>query len=230
MKNFIYIAALCSLAISSSLSGVAKADTFTPADSYTFLMSHVTNNNIDLSPSQIETLQDTFSIVLTYNGSAGTYGGVDFTLNVLDPAALNNGLIKYTPNGNVGLYVEPDDFFIPYNWKNNNPLQLFTDGAKADSPVTATLQFASGTTWESFASFIEDGSFIIVGHLQSLNLAGNVSSIQGATLVWESKIERDPPREDGSTVTPEPASLLIFGFGAAGCFPLLRRRMRKNAG
>lgn len=188
------------------------------SESYTFLMTGVTGGKIDLNEKEIQTLQNAFSIVLTNNSGAGNYGGVDFTLNVLDPDIFNKGLAKFTPNGVVGMYVEPDDFFLP------GARLDFGGGARVDSPVTSTLLFANdGYTWESFAEFLETDSFKIVGHLQSLNQP----SIQGATLIWEGNINRGGGGD--SATTPEPASLLIFGSGLAGLGLVFRRRWVQDA-
>ncbi len=209
---FVAAAIVCGFAIN------AKADLeqgWKPADEYTFLMTGVTGDKISLTDNQIGTLQNAFSIVLTYNASAGAYGGVDFTLNVLDASIFSGGLAKYTPTGAIGLYVDPDDFFNAKSQLN------FGGGATKTSPVTSTLLFANNTnTWETFAGFLENDNFKIVGHLQSLNQP----SIQGATLIWEGKIEKGDYETKG--VTPEPATVLVLGLGLAG-LPIVRRFRKK---
>jgi len=169
-----------------------------------------------LNDKEIQTLQDAFSIVLTYNSGAGNYGGVDFTLNVLDPSIFSKGLAKFTPTGAIGMYVEPNSFFKPGSRLD------FGGGATAASPVTSTLLFSNNeNTWASFAEYIETDTFKIIGHLQSMNQP----SIQGAMLIWEGKIER---RNNPPAATSEPATLMIFGVSLAGLGFTCRRKQTNN--
>ncbi|MDR3108335.1 MAG: PEP-CTERM sorting domain-containing protein [Planctomycetaceae bacterium] len=163
-------------------------------DGFQFTFTKQTDSNT----SKVVGTQLTFSLTQTGidAGYAGGQDGVkfkDFELLSVDLGSLSELFV-----GNLPPATSKD------GWTNGG-------WATNSTGTSYDLTFADGVDWDYFASLVAKDGIKIEAHVQSINVLEGKDSINGALFTY-----------DGGS-TPEPASLLIFGIGAAS-LGLLRRR------
>ena len=225
MKNVIFT--FVAVALLFGFTTNAKAD----YQSYSFVITGSVQT--DWSKVNSTNAADWCQIVVSYNEGLNA---ADFAFNVnaeYAKTAFVGGGLKLTANGNVGLYLDIKDT-VANVFSSNFSGSAFGGNSiiTPNSPITASLTFKTGYSWEDFEALIVNGDISIIGHIQSLNsnVAG-VQSINGAKFTLDTRSSENTGstsvEETPTNATPEPATLLILGLGFAGAGFVARSRMSK---